>query len=87
MSIIPKQSGKKKIIIRREKKDELEDLGFLNDKKYMKKDKFLSTFGTCLVGINTYPLSTNHIEAIVDLHMQNGFSFYSIMTMMVRAMK
>ena len=87
MSIIPKQSGKKKIIMLREKKDELEDLGFLNDKIYMKKDTFLSTFGTCLVGINTSPLSTNHIEAIVDLHMQNGLSFYSVMRMMVRAMK
>lgn len=73
MSVIAKQSGKKKKNkTPREKKDELGDLGFLNNKRYMKKDKFLSTFGTCLVDINTSLLSTNHIEAIVDLHMQNG---------------
>ena len=53
----------------------------------MKKDKFLSTFGTCLVDINTSPLCTNYIETIDDLHMQNGLFFNSIMTMVVRAMK
>ena len=85
MWIILKQSSKKKKP--REKKDELGDLAFLNDKRYMKKDKFLSTFGTCLVDINTSPLCTNYIETIDDLHMQNGLFFNSIMTMVVRAMK